>query len=60
MNHDASHCSDYQKDICPEECYRARLTQDLKDNWDKFEYIPMSFSHFKGTRYCTKWPEGGD
>lgn len=58
MNHDACHCSDYKKDICPEDCRRAKLTQDLKDHWSEYEEIPMSFAHLKGSVYCIKWPEG--
>ena len=56
MNHDASHCLDYDKDICPKDCYRAELTQDLRDNIDIYAEIPMSWAHFKGTQYCKKWP----
>lgn len=49
MNHDASHCLDYVKDKCPKDCYRARLTEDLK----KIHYsLPTSWVHFKGTQYC--------
>ena len=54
MNHDVSHCSDYNRYICPETCFRAKVTQDLKDNMDKYEFIPMSFAHFEGTPYCEK------
>ena len=57
MNHDVCHCSDYIQNMCPENCYRAQVTQDLRDNIRKFEDIPMSFAHFKGTPYCLKWPE---
>lgn len=31
MNHDNAHCLDYTSE-CPTTCYRARLTQELKDN----------------------------
>lgn len=57
MTHDVCHCYDYNRYICPEECYRAKVTQDLKDNYEQYEGIPMSFANFKGTPYCLKWPE---
>lgn len=28
---DFCHCSNYNIDICPEECFRARLTKELKE-----------------------------
>lgn len=49
MNHDVSHCLDYDEKKCPADCYRAKVTKDLKDSnypW------PVSFVHFKGTVYC--------
>lgn len=52
MNHDASHCSDYKANICPEDCYRAQLTKDLKLHGDKFGYRDMSFAKFYGTKFC--------
>lgn len=58
MTHDVCHCSDYNKTLCPEDCYRAKVTADLKAKWEtEFKDIPMSFAHFKGTPYCPKWPE---
>jgi hypothetical protein len=30
MNHDACHCYDYKKGVCPKKCYRAKLTEELK------------------------------
>jgi hypothetical protein len=53
MNHDATHCADYTT-ACPKRCYRAQLTADLR----KIIYLlPTSWSHFKGTQMCPKWPE---
>lgn len=54
MNHDATHCSDYQKGICPLSCYRAKLTEDLK--WIHYD-LPTSWSNFKGTNECLVWPK---
>ena len=49
MNHDYAHCLDYKED-CPEKCFRAQLTRDLKRN-----PIPWrSWMHFKGTEECEK------
>lgn len=52
MNHDATHCADYRKSKCPKRCYRVQLTQDLRDNWMKFRFLPISWAHFKGTKEC--------
>ena len=54
MNHDATHCADYKKGECPKSCYRAQLTEELKHI---IYYLPTSWSHFKGTRECPKWPK---
>ena len=52
MNHDATHCFDYSPE-CPAKCYRAQLTEDLKQR--DYE-LPVSWANFKGTRECPKWP----
>lgn len=49
MNHDVSHCLDYKAGKCPKKCYRAKVTQDLQDN---FYPLPTSWANFKGTQYC--------
>lgn len=52
MNHDASHCLDYKKNQCPKTCYRAKLTEELRNS----DYrLPTSWVHFKGTKYCERW-----
>ena len=51
MNHDATHCSDYKKAKCPKRCYRAQLTQDLRERHDLF-FLPISWANFKGTQEC--------
>ena len=44
MNHDYAHCLDYKED-CPEKCFRAQLTRDLKGH-----PIPwVSWMHLEGT-----------
>ena len=55
MNHDATHCLDYKKS-CPKSCYRARLTEELKH---VYYILPVSWSHFKGTKECPKPKKGG-
>ena len=50
MNHDATHCSDYDEKKCPKDCYRAQLTQDLIDRKDELSYRPFSFSSFYANR----------
>ena len=50
MNHDATHCLDYEMS-CPKSCYRAQLTEELK----KICYpLPTSWANFKGTKECLK------
>ena len=50
MNHDATHCLDYKKS-CPNSCYRAQLTAELR----KIVYLlPVSWAHFKGTKECIR------
>ena len=50
MNHDATHCLDWNKE-CPKDCYRAMLTEELK----RIYYpLPVSWAHFDGTRECEK------
>lgn len=57
MNHDASHCLDYVKGVCPKKCYRAKLTQELKE----IAYpLPTSWVHFKGTVYCEMKKDGDE
>lgn len=51
MNHDATHCDDYQVNKCPKKCYRAQLTQDLRERHDLF-FAPISWANFKGTNEC--------
>ena len=51
MNHDATHCADYNRKLCPKKCYRAELTEELKH----IHYLlPISYAHFKGTEECPK------
>lgn len=47
MNHDYTHCWDYEKGVCPENCFRAVLTEDLK-NWP----YPVAYGKIKGTDAC--------
>lgn len=52
MNHDATHCADYKKGKCPKSCYRAQLTEELRN----IAYIlPTSWAHFKETKECPKF-----
>lgn len=51
MNHDVTHCADYKKSRCPKTCYRAQLTEELRN----IAYLlPTSWSHFEGTKMCLK------
>ena len=51
MNHDACHCLDYNEKTCPKNCYRAKLTKELRES--SYPY-PTSWSNFEGTRICPK------
>ena len=52
MNHDYAHCLDFCDD-CPKECFRARLTMDLK-NITNPPRQPYLWMHLKGTEECKK------
>ncbi len=54
MNHDATHCYDYNPDVCPEDCYRAQLTEELHKIYYPW---PVSMAMLKYTVYCPKWPK---
>lgn len=57
MNHDATHCADYKKSKCPKSCYRAQLTQELRET-SRWFWLPISWAHFEGTQYCAKTKKG--
>lgn len=53
MNHDVSHCLDYEKHKCPKKCFRAQVTQEyfkLKAA-GKIDFH-TSWVHFEETQYC--------
>lgn len=54
MNHDATHCADYEINKCPRRCYRAQLTQELRERTDLDFRIPFSWAHFKQTKECQR------
>lgn len=53
MNHDATHCLDYEPNKCPKRCYRAELTEDLKHRPDLI-WLPVSWAWFLGTKECKR------
>ena len=58
-NHtDYCHCSDWVKDICPGECFRARITQELKEH-PGYPY-PVSYGNFRNSGYCPLKEEEGE
>lgn len=59
MNHDATHCLDYEKGKCPKWCYRAELTAELPKRTDLIG-IPMSWAHFRDTRECMRRISNGE
>lgn len=50
---DMCHCADWQPD-CPNNCFRARLTKEYKENEDKFIGIPTSWASFGKTATCRR------
>ena len=51
MIHDATHCLDYKKGVCPSSCYRGQLTEDLESRSD-LKGIPMSWASFIYSEEC--------
>ena len=51
MIHDATHCSDYNKKICPKECYKGRLVEDLNQH-KMFDPSCLSWAYFRETDAC--------
>ena len=45
MNHDATHCADYLVAKCSKRCYRAQLTQDLRER-PNLHFVPISWANF--------------
>lgn len=51
MNHDVTHCANYDRKTCPASCYYAKLEEDLKKRSDLY-YLPVSYSFFIKTSPC--------
>lgn len=51
IDHDYSHCMDYNKETCPPNCFRAVITQALYDD-ERYGSLPVTFTNFKGTDEC--------
>ncbi len=51
MNHDMTHCLDYRKSVCPRDCFRAKLNEDLKRRRD-LDLLPISYASFRGGSEC--------
>lgn len=41
------------RDDCPKDCFRAKLTKDLKKRIDLLG-MPFTWMHFKGTKECKR------
>ena len=54
MNHDATHCADYDEKVCPKNCYRAELTADLAKRHKEFIGVPISYASLLGTSECRR------
>ena len=51
MNHDYAHCLDYDSSVCPSDCFRAQLVEDLRKRKDKVG-IPVSWINFRNLSEC--------
>ena len=51
------HCFDYQPDICPGECFRARLGKELTEV-GSYPY-PVSYGNFRRAGFCPLEEEEG-
>lgn len=51
MNHDATHCSAYERKSCPGSCYRGQLTEELPKRGD-LVWLPVSWADFKYSEEC--------
>lgn len=52
MNHDYTHCADYDAAICPKSCFRAQVTAELEADRENIVGVPISWASFKGTKEC--------
>ncbi len=57
MNHDVTHCLDYDPKKCPKDCYRAEVTRDAKRRYLELPDLLMSWEDLEGTRECPKEEE---
>ena len=48
---DYCHCSDYDQDTCDKNCFRARLTKDLREMTPPYQW-PVSYANFRSSPYC--------
>ena len=48
---DYCHCSDWKNDICPEDCFRARITKELRSMDPPYQW-PVSYANFRKSGYC--------
>ena len=51
MNHDMTHCLDYDKQ-CPTTCFYAMLNADYRKRYLDFMGRPLSWSHLRGADGC--------
>lgn len=52
-NHnDYCHCLDYKAEICPEDCFRAQLTKELKEAKPPYTHYCMLMGTFRHTGQC--------
>ena len=52
MNHDYTHCADYDAALCPKSCFRAQVTAELEADRVNIVGVPISWAYFKGSPEC--------
>lgn len=58
MNHDSSHCIDFQED-CPKDCFRAQLVRGLRRDPTQAPMGLVSWMSFRALSECIKGKEDG-
>lgn len=51
MNHDYAHCLDHDSAVCPSDCFRAQLVEDLRKRKDMVG-IPVAWINFRHLSEC--------
>lgn len=53
MNHDITHCADFDYRKCPKQCEKAKEVIDLRQRNDLW-WLPVSWAHMVDTDVCER------